>query len=376
MTAPGLFRVYPLCPLGNETDVLRADKRPTRGEMSSGILLELPPLFFFFRSRILSRALSLFQSRRILLPSREQGHEQSQRTKGHDGARVDRPHGGGSSARSRRDGRRRRAGGPGDGRDDCRRARGDASSARHTEGRHCWVQSQRGRGEGRALLGTRRCGEARKGGRRIRSFHKESRSRGRRVRERERPEASSKKATFFSFFLSCSSLVFLLPLTNDALRPAPGSSGGALAAAEAEHSCSCCSCCAVVPAKKEQEHGEDDDEKLGHRLDRRRIFLLLSAPGPRRPGRPALGLEGGDQGRVPQSGPEAPPRREQGGKIDWRERERFFSIDEKATAGDLSLFSLSTLSHPQLQPTTKRHKITPSPTPRRDSWRRRWRFRS
>lgn len=133
----------------------------TRGEMSSGIFPPQTSSSLFF-SRILF-ALSLIQSKRILLPSQGQAHAQSQRTKGHDGARVDRPHGGGSSARSRRDGRRRRgAGGPGDGRDDCRRARGDASSARHTEGRHCGVQSQRGRGEGRALLGTRRCGGGRR----------------------------------------------------------------------------------------------------------------------------------------------------------------------------------------------------------------------
>ena len=159
ITAPGLFRAFPLCPREKETDILQVDKGQREGakchlafspQTSSSLFLSLSRILF---ARSLSLSLWAFASLARV------GHAQSQLTKGHDGARVDRPHGGGSSARSRRDGRRRRrAGGPCDGRDDCRRARGDASSARHTEGRHCGVQSQWGRGEGRTLLGTRRCG--------------------------------------------------------------------------------------------------------------------------------------------------------------------------------------------------------------------------
>ena len=121
--------------------------------------------------------------------------------------------------------------------------------------------------------------------------------------------------TFFSFFFPTSSpsssalSPFLSRLRNDALRPASGRSGGALAA-EAEHSSfsyCCCFCLIVVPAAEEQEQGseegaEDGDEKLGRCNDCRCrivVLVLLSAPGPRRPGRPALGLEGRDQGRVP-----------------------------------------------------------------------------
>ena len=69
MTAPGDFRARWLRPLGNETDVLQADKWPTRGEMSSGIFPQTSSsLFFPPFSRILSRALSHFRANAFCFP--------------------------------------------------------------------------------------------------------------------------------------------------------------------------------------------------------------------------------------------------------------------------------------------------------------------
>ena len=186
--------------------------------------------FFFFGSlsRIVSLlffAAALSRRKRASTPT----HAITTLTKGHDGARVDRPHGGGSGARSRRDGRRRRRRRvrPCDGRHDCGRARGDAPGVRHAKGRHGGVWSQRGRCEGRALRERRRCGAL------------NSLSLGPRSRERERGFERLGgnfffRLFFFYFFFSLSSLVFSLSpcfsrlsrLRDDALRPAAGRSGG------------------------------------------------------------------------------------------------------------------------------------------------------
>ena len=152
----------------------RCGRRASGQGLTSGSEMALP--IFFSLNFLLSFFVLLSLSHRPLFfaapsrqesicSSRERAEDTSDHTltKGHDGARVDRPHGGGSGARSRRDGRRRRRRvRPCDGRHDCRRARGDAPSVRHAEGRHGGVWSQRERCEGRALLERRRCGEGKR----------------------------------------------------------------------------------------------------------------------------------------------------------------------------------------------------------------------